>query len=255
MHLIAECTLVVLGSMGLTALILWGARRRLRPVSLRDTNDITAVYITLYNTLYTIILAFMLFAVWSRFDLALTTTEQEASALGDILRLSQGMPEPIRSDLRTAVHEYVQDVIHKEWPAMDAGDVHRFYGTDSDRLWTIVTSIQPRSNGEQVLQDKITSRTMDMNQNRRMRFLLSEGGLPTVLWVVMLLGAVFMLAFSALFGVENFRFHFLNAALLNGIVLLVLYSISELDGPFTGHVHIPTDAYTKTIRIFDRMSK
>src|ERR1051326_5286387 len=101
--------LLVVGlSIGAALATLILVRRGPAAEKLRDTNDIAGFYITVVGTIYAVILAFMFFAVWTRYELASDVADQEANALIDIYRLSPGLPGPLARQLQLETWEYAK---------------------------------------------------------------------------------------------------------------------------------------------------
>ncbi|HEV3476183.1 MAG TPA: hypothetical protein VG127_01750, partial [Rubrobacteraceae bacterium] len=73
---------------------------------------------------------------------------------------------------------------------------------------------------------------------RRLRLFEAGGGIPRVLWFVLVVGGMIVVGFTYLFGLENTRSHRLMIASLAAIISLVLFTIYALDYPFRGITRI-----------------
>jgi cation transporter-like permease len=85
---------------------------------------------------------------------------------------------------------------------------------------------------------------------RRERLLAANGGLPTILWVVLIGGGVITIAFTYLFGLENTVVHTLMVASLALIIALSLFTVATLNHPFKGDVRIHPDAFEQVLDRF-----
>jgi len=64
---------------------------------------------------------------------------------------------------------------------------------------------------------------------------------------VIIAGGIATVSFSYLFGARKLHAHAIMTVLLTGVVCLALYTIVNLDFPFTGLVAIGPDAFTRLI--------
>ena len=85
---------------------------------------------------------------------------------------------------------------------------------------------------------------------RRERLLAASGGLPTILWVVLICGRAITIAFTYLFGLENNLVHTLMVASLALTIALSLFSVAALDHPFMGDIRIHPDAFEQVLERF-----
>ena len=80
-------------------------------------------------------------------------------------------------------------------------------------------------------------------QERRQRLDAAQTRLPTVLWCVLLPGAMGCMALCLFFYVENVRFHIILLVGLAVFLAVVLFVIFALDRPLTGDMAISADSY------------
>jgi len=243
------------GSVGASLALLVLVKRLPFARKLRDTNDIAGYYITVVGTVYAVILAFMFFAVWNRFETAMDVADQEGVAALDMYRLSPGLPTPLAKRLQAEIREYTRLVLEREWPAMVHKDPLGPLGEDADPLFTFMIHSRPDTPREQAVFDTINTRFLDMSKNRRERILKAEATLPSLLWGMMIVGAVITIGFSCLFGVEHFQLHAFKTSLMTAMIVVVLYVIAALDQPFHGDIHVQPEAFRVAQGQFERMDK
>ena len=220
----------------------------------KGTNDVAGFYITIIGTIYAVILAFMLFAVWTRFDTAVDTVDQEANALTDLFRLAVSLPNPERFQIQETARTYAESVIGEEWATMRHRQPARQTVARYDRLWLLITQIRAGSPHDQVIIDHMLTRLTDMAAARRSRLLKARTGLPGILWFVMIAGGFITVAFSAFFGVERFALHAFKASVLTITIFIVLYATAEINGPFRGNVSVSPGAFEQAIGTLKHVS-
>ena len=82
------------------------------------------------------------------------------------------------------------------------------------------------------------------------RLLDAEEGLPTILWVVLIVGGAITVGFTYLFGLENTLLHTFMVAALAMIISLTLFTVAALDYPFKGDIRIHPAAFEQVLERF-----
>src|SRR5712692_6058960 len=100
----------VLLSIAIAEAGLLAVRTYISPAALRDSNDVVGNYLQTLGTIYAVLLAFVVFVVWSQFNEARSYVEREANELLDLFRTSKGLPLERCSDIQTHIGRYV-DVV------------------------------------------------------------------------------------------------------------------------------------------------
>jgi Protein of unknown function (DUF4239) len=225
---------MVAGSLGFLALLyrVWPVEER------RPHNDLIGWQITVLGTTYAVVLGFMLYAVWTNFELADGHAEAEANCLVNMVRSAQGLPEAERQEIRNLAQEYVSQMLTHEWPAMSR--VNTTYTSDKtvQKLWAAITRAETRNSSEQTSRDHAFAELSRMTEYRRLRQLQVISDLPGILWAVLISGAVVTIVSSCLFGGADLRLHFIQVGALALLVSLILLAIADINRPFQGAVHV-----------------
>jgi hypothetical protein len=143
-------------------------------------------------------------------------------------------------------------MVEEEWPMMEQGRA------GSPRAWALVDNIrqtvqgyEPRTIGEQVLYQEAMARVHDFADARRMRLEEAEEGLPTILWIVLVIGGISTVGFTYLFGMENTWAHRLMVATLAMVIALVLFTVGAMEYPFSGGARIGPGAFELILERFE----
>jgi hypothetical protein len=227
--------LMVAASLGFLALLyrLWPAEER------RPHNDLIGWQITVLGTTYAVVIGFMLYAVWSAFELAEGNAEAEANCLVNVVRSAQGLPDAQRQQIQNLAGEYVDQMLTQEWPAMSRASFHYASDITVQKLWAAVTKAETRNSSEQTSRDHAFSELSRMTEHRRLRHLEVISDLPGILWAVLIAGAVVTIVSACLFGGLDLRLHFIQVGALSLLVALILVAIADINRPFQGSVHVP----------------
>jgi len=218
--------------------------RRVWPTaSRRQHNDLIGWQITVLGTTYAVIIGFMLFAVWTNFQVAEDNAAAEANSLVNVGRLADGLPAEARANIQQLAAKYADLMVREEWPDMQHEDLSAAAKEVTRQLWAEVSRTEVQSPSQQISLDHTINELTEMTEHRRVRQLESRSKLPGVLWSVLIVGAVITIMYSCLFGTENLTLHLVQVCTLTLMLSLVLVAIAEINRPFQGTVHIPSDAF------------
>jgi hypothetical protein len=235
----------------LIALVVFAVVHQNVPVEVREAhNDVAGFIYAILGVLVTVLLAFVVVAVWQRFDDASATAQREANAVIGIYDLAPRVPEPIRGTLDNLTLAYAQDVIDEEWSLMAIG-------RESPQAWDIMRQMRetigqftPVTPADQVIYDHLQTQYRTLADERRLRLLASREGLNPILWILLILGAGVAIGFSYLFGVRNYRAHAGMVTALTITMTSLIFMVGIIDLPFTGDVRVQPDAFEAALRAF-----
>ena len=97
--------------------------------------------------------------------------------------------------------------------------------------------------GEQALYAQMLTKVDELEENRGLRLLQSNEGVPPLLWIVLVLTGIITVAFTYLFEMERPRMHMLLVATLTVVVALSLYTVRIIEHPFVGDVQASPEAF------------
>jgi hypothetical protein len=218
-------------------------QRRFRSELLRKHNDVAGFLFSAVGVIYAVVLGFTVVVVWEKYDGTVANVEGEIAAVSDLYRTVDGLSNPARQQIRSGLSDYTNSMIHSEWPLM-ARRVE--IPKDLVVLETIaheVNTYVPKDSGEADAQQMAMTQLERLFDARRLRLIQSAPSVPTVLWFALVAGALAMLSFAFLFGVENRGAQLVMTAILAGLIAILFIVISEFDSPFSGSVHISDDGW------------
>lgn len=222
---------------------------------LKETNDIVGFYMTVIGAIYAVVLAFMLIAVWERYEDAEKTAAREANMTADVYLLAGALPTPERQEIRRAIYGYVVSVIHEEWPAMAHVNTRTHpYNRYVDRLWGLITHLKADGTHDNNLIDHLQDRFIEMNEMRRSRWMRAGNSLPPLLWEILLFGGILTVGFCGLFGMDKYSLHALKTVLLTVFVFAMLFAVWELDLPFQREIVVKPEAFNQMLERFNNLS-
>ena len=225
--------------------------QRLVPPDLREEhNDVAGFIYAVLGVAYAVLLAFVVIAVWQDYKIAQTNVESEANELAGVYFLASQLPEPERTRVQDLARLYAKVVVEEEWPMMEQGQTSPRADSLVRELRLELLQFDPRNEGEQVLYERGLTQVHDVADARRLRLLQVREGIPDLLWVVLVGGGVITVCFTYLFGLKSNVAHALMVAALTLVICGILFTIAEIDYPFSGAVDIQPDAFREVLRSF-----
>jgi hypothetical protein len=230
------------------AIALLGLRfthRRLHRSGAADSIDNGTVgwFFSAVSLLYGLLLGLLTVAAWGSYNQATLITSQEASATAVLYRDLASYPDTTRDALRKQVRDYVTVIVTQSWPAQRRG-------LQSDSETVVLNQFQKRllhqrglTNEQLVVYSETIRAYNSLIDFRRQRQEALTGGVPGVLWLVVLLGAVATISFSYCFVVASYRLHALLTGVLAGMIGLLVFLLVVLDHPYWGEISVSAEPY------------
>lgn len=233
--------LFAMGACGGLVLTRAWIRTHLRLAS--DTNDAVNAYVAGVGVFYGLLLGLVAVATWQNYDAASSLISKEAAGIGILYRDVSSYPEPLKGELQRHLRNYVTDVIDNDWPAQQHGRVltggtHLLF-----EFQTRLMSFEPAPGGQTILHAETFRAFNNLVETRRIRLDAVMSGLPAVLWVVVLLGAVLSVFLTYFFHIEDQKLHLILTGTLGIFIGLMVFLTAAVDNPFRGQVSVSSDAY------------
>jgi heme/copper-type cytochrome/quinol oxidase subunit 2 len=231
----------LLGVLGLRAVSRWGPRAQRA-----NDNDVVGVFLSIVGALYGILLAFVVVTVWTDFADASKMTQAEAARSGDLLREAEAFPDESRREFRGLMLTYVREVVD-EWDSLAEGSHSESAERAFGAVWTAYSRFEPRGERESAWYSQSIAALDELGQDRELRVIASRGTLPTVMWVLLIVGLVFTVAFTWLFQMERQATHAISVGAIAALTGFVLFLVFALQHPFSGDIRIQPDPFVEVL--------
>jgi len=202
--------------------------------------------------LYGLVAALTAVNVWQHHVQVSDIVSNEATSIGGLWRDLDGYPQPARGAMQEVLRGYTEQIIHEAWPMQQQGQVPHQGVEWMKRFQSQLFAFEPSTEGQKILYGETLSAYNRLTQARRARLDAVNTGLPGVMWIVLLPGAMGCLLLSLLFPIEDVRYQATLVTCLSGFVAMVLFVIISLDHPFRGWMAIPADSYQL---VYDQMMR
>jgi len=219
-------------------------QRRLSSEVLRRHNDVAGFLFSAVGVLYAVVLGFVVVVVWQKYDDAVANVENEVNAVGDLYHVVDAFAPQTRAQVRSGLLAYANTVARVEWPAM--GRNQGVPDTGAQQLENVAYAIDtfgPRNFKEFAAQQAAIANEQRLMDARRSRLIEAVPAVPSVLWFALVAGALAMVSFCFIFGVENRPAQLMMTAILVGLIGILFIVINEFSTPFSGSVRISNDGW------------
>lgn len=241
-----ELGLIIVGGFVVLAVLGLVASRRLLPhLGEGEVNDVAGVILGVLAAIYGIVLAFVIVSLYDDFRKTTSDVRTEATALSMVYRDSRGFSPATAASIKQDIGDYIRTVTSSEWKAMSHGEESEVAWKEIASLYTTLQAYEPQTTSQKTFYSEVVGRVNDLVGARRARLNDAEESLPATFEILLVGGAILVLAFTFLFAVRSLRLHAVMAisvAFLLGFNLLVAL---VLDFPFSGQVTVSSKAYTQ----------
>src|SRR5215213_3793180 len=200
----------------------------------KDPNTLVGLLLNAFALYYGVLLALLSIAVFANYDEAKDSVGKEASSIIALYRDVSGYREPIRTSLTETLRRYLDEETGPGWREQHRGQVSAKGMLLVDEFSRQLADFRPdRGAGDDIRHQETLRTFRDFVERRRNRIQASETSIPTVIWYVVLIGAVLNVFVLWLFNL-NQTSHFILSGVLMIFIGLVVYMVAVLDQPFRG---------------------
>jgi hypothetical protein len=230
-------------------------RKNISHDSLIENHEVGGFLYNAVCVIYAVLMAFVVFAIWTNSDTTNSRIEGEANDLINLYYDAGAYPDSLKAEIQSTIRDYVKRVVYDEWPLLAEGKTDSTAQKSFIKLNRIYLSIK----SNQVSNSEVLSQSLksmhELRDFRRYRIMSSKQGMPDILWMVLILSSIVLISFTFFFSTKNkWHLHVMTAFLVF-VSVLVLYLIYVLDHPFIGTDAIKPDAFQPIINIINRMNK
>ena len=225
----------------------WYVHRQFSEADFVRHNEVGGFIVALVGALYGVLLGFMTVIAWQHFAGSAQLVAQESAAAADAWHTSVGLPAGPRSRVRRDMLLYANAMVKREWPDME----NRAYDKYSDLIVMdaigAVGDFNPRLLKEANAQTATLAQLSALHDYRYRRISDNRSGILSFEWLVLLAGAVCIVGFCWLFGLENKNVHLIMTSTVTTIITATLILLFELQYPFQSALRIPPDDWTGVV--------
>lgn len=210
-------------------------------------NDVVGPILGVIGTIYAVLLAFIVIVTWENHDVTKQNIDEEIGKLASLSINADAFEQPMRMELRDAIRQYIGSIVDDEWKTLRVGESCPATAMALRKIISVCAAYKPATRTEEIFLEQSVGRVDELYELRRKRQLDSSSGVDPILWMVLILGGIITVTVSCIFDTERKSFHIFTSLSLAIIIAAALFTILELDYPFTGKMSISSAPFQKLL--------
>lgn len=212
---ITICIILMVLSVLISVLVLFTFRKFCAHLSLKDNHDVSDTIFSAASMLYSLIVAFVMVAVWEDYETQNSYIMQESALLEKVKLETITLEKPLHKEIIKNINLYAESEIAND----PKGYVHLYH------LRKLTETDDTSSSN--ALQN-ISSYVVDTIEINHMRYSTAQSHIPPFVWFVLLFGSVVTILLTCYFKSE---FEYLYIILIAAMISTCLTVIYILDHP------------------------
>jgi hypothetical protein len=208
-----------------------------------DRNEQVSFFMTSIGVFYGITLGLVAIGTWETFDQVQQRVSEESATLGALYRDANCFPEPKRTQLQSILKDYTRQVIDEDWPLQQKGIVPLNGVATLTDFHNTLTTFEPSSKREEVLFTATLRMYDEFITMRRLRLMSVNNGLPDIIWMITISGALASISFFWFFIMENKIIQNLLTIMVSFFIGVMIFMIAMMDNPYRGKVSVSSESF------------
>lgn len=193
-----------------------------------------------FGLFYGLLLGLLTVSAYQNSERAKESISKEATSLSALYAQLNVYPEPLRSNTKAMMRDYVLYTINKEWPAHREGEILNGGLNRADSIRRSLAEFEPETEGERIIHAEVISSFQEFSAARQQRLTGVLTAIPNVLWYAVLIGAAINLLLIALLRIRLLP-HFVLGSITAFFLGVILFVIVTLDRPLRGEAGLPPE--------------
>ena len=216
-------------------------------LSLDDDGIFGTIFANTMPTLVGFVFAFITIAAWQNYNSVSDTVSKEAHTLFNLYNIMEAYPEETKRAGQAEVIQYANTVIQDEWPILYQQQFDLKAFKSLDRIKQIFVSHKPSNFEGVAIHNEGLSLLSDYTDLRRNRIESAKSFLAKPMWAALIISAILLIVFSALFKTKNIRIHAVMIALVGGSLGVMFFILVIYNSPFWGPSAIQPTPFQKML--------
>jgi hypothetical protein len=198
-------------------------------------HEVGGTILQLLGTLYAVTLGLIVFDATAKFDTAQTTILNESQSLLVVFELAEQFKIGDKGKVIQQLSEdYIDEVITNDWGFMRDGIYNYKAHFILKKLIDVVKKIEPITENEKQIFPTLLQESISVWKYRVARVNQAEFGVPSVEWIMLIIGGVITIVFTYFFRIENQKIQSVMTAIFALIIIMNLYVVLLFAEPYTG---------------------
>lgn len=207
-----------------------------------DMNNDVIFFASAIGVFYSLTVGLIAVGVWANYSEVQDIVSSEAASVAALYRDVSAYPQPPRAELQQALRSYTQFVVQEAWPAQYRGVILDSGTQILNDFQARLFAFEPATAGQQAMHAEALRQFNELIVQRRQRIDAVDGGLPAVMWAIVLIGAFLTISVTYLLQIRP-SIHMVLTAFLAAFIGLVVFTMAGLDKPLSGPLAISPASY------------
>lgn len=236
----AVCILFIIVMIVIAQAGLWLFNRSGLHKKLEQNNEVAGILFGVIALTYSLILAFVIVAVWDDYNDLNKAIKAETDKLNSILAHTGTLPDNIREIVGKSVYDYCGQVINQEWQMQEAKSD---YPSAIPALRQKLLTTSPENKIQERIYNVVDDDLSAVSDLRRERLAHTHSQMPPLIWHILKAGTIILILFSYFFQVPSIRLKSLYLAFLVTSISMCMFLVYSLDHPFNGQDGVDNKPY------------
>ena len=211
-----------------------------------NNNEAAGIVFGALALIYSLLIAFVIVAVWENYDDLNLTIEKEADDLNSVLVHSAILHDSLRQPIIVSIKSYCQEVINKEWDMTDNQELNT--GSAIPALRLLLFRIEPSNKLQENVLTVIDNKLSEITNLHRQRLSHTRSNVPHLVWMVLIVGSIMVIIFSYFLHMESKHLKIVFLSFLWCLMGMCLFLVFMLDHPFVGSTQVSKAPYEEIIK-------
>jgi hypothetical protein len=212
---------------------------------LQKNKDVLTNMFATVCLIYSLILAFVIVAVWEDYEDVNSAIIQETEKLQDIRMQANGLPGDFKQKITDDVDFYVQH----ELANLKVNDDKLVDKTHLVKLKYSILNIDTANGVTAKVADAINDDIENVLDLRHERNSHTQSHIPRLVWLILIVGSIIVVFFSYLFLAGTGWGEHLYISLFVAMLAMSLFLIYALDHPFTGTSGVSIEPFREVMSV------
>ncbi len=208
-----------------------------------DSLDYINGFFSAMGMLYGLLIGLVAVSAWENYQQVSNIADTEATAIAQLYCDVSTLQEPTKTQLQDNLKDYLHFIINVSWPSHKLGKRNLGGTTILTRLINTASTFKVNTTEQQIMLAEVFTAYNRLIEARRTRLQAVDTGLPTELWVVLIIGGALIMLMTYFIYIPSLRTHVFMIAIFSILLGLMLFLIATLDHPFRGELSVSSDAY------------
>ena len=210
-------------------------------------------FASIFGALWGILVAFIIFTVWSQFNNTSTYIESEANALKQLYRLTLCLKnQKAAGEIEETIKNYTKLVIDVGFKAVSTGQRNPQTSEAFHQIFLKLRQIDIDGERDQLVYDRILGQFKELSDARTKRLTESLTRLPAPLRVFLYFSSFAVILAFAFPIFQNLSVAIFVMAVLSGSIGLLLQVIADLDNPFAGYWNLTPEPFRRFLEFLEK---